>query len=226
MAIKAHTPTKEQCILAKEILDAGGTKKAACEALGIKYNTKRMEKFLDDHDHREDVGKRIRAEKRKTAIDNAEAANIITDYINGTPYQDLSDQYYRSVGMIKYCVEKHGAALRTNKSIDPLNPPELPIECLQEEFEIDEYVWVAKYGCIGQVKGFLGEAIKVQTLGQGIQQKTYQPCYELGSLRHLVELGVDVRKFMSYTKGDEAKLMIYNAWKSAAKRDKEERKKK
>lgn len=203
-------------------LENGGTKKRACEIIGIAYNTTRLGTLIEDHLSRQVRDKEIRAKKRTQAVTNEEAAAIIIDYLNGESYDGLSDRHHRSVGMIKNIVEKNGANLRIVGSVNAMNPPALPEACITEEVEEGEYVWVCKYGCLGQVVGFYKGAVKVQVLGEGIQQKCYQPVWELGSLRHLQALGIDLNRFIEYTKGDEAKVKLYEAFKAAAKRDKEE----
>ena len=214
--------SKEQYELAISAREDGGTKKKQCEILGIKYNTKRLDKLLEEFEHREVISKRIRAEKRRTAVTSTEAANVITDYLNGMSWDDLSETHYRSVNMMKYIIEKHGATLRTNGRIDRLNPSLLPDECVSEEFEIGQKVWLSQYGCIGEVmKKVNDNSYRVYVLGDGIQQQCYQHVWEMGSLRHLEDLGVNPNNFVSYTRGDEAKVKIYEAWKKAAKRDKE-----
>lgn len=211
-------PSAEKIAEAIMWLENGGTKKGACDILGVSSNP-RMEKIIEEFLHKAEVAKVQKAKKRKEAVLPAEAASIITDYLNGRSFNDISESCFRSVGMVKHVIHKYGAEFRITGSIDPFNPPALPDEAVTDFVEMDEYVWVAKYGCIGQVCGFHGDAVKVYVLGNGIQQKSYQPVYELGSLRHLTAIGVDISRFVEYTKGDEVKVLIYEAFKAASKRE-------
>lgn len=208
--------SKDQYQEAQLILENGGTKKAACEALGIAYNTKRLDKLMDEHFRRQEVDKTMRAKKRKTAVSDSEVASWITDYLNGAGFEELSSSYYRSANVIRYHLEKHGALLRQPK-VEKLKPAELPEQCIAEDFEIGQYVWSAAYNCMAQVVGKYKDAFRIQVLGNGVQEYSYQPAYELGNLQHLEKLGVNLASFTEYMKGDEVKMAIYETMLKANK---------
>lgn len=202
-------------------LDNGGTKKAACEMLGIAYNTKRLDNLIEEFLERESRDKKFRAQKRKEAVTDSEVVNWITSYLNGATLSELSSSYYRSENVIKYHLEKHGAMLRQPK-VDKLNPPVLPDLCISDTFEVGQYVWSTAYNCIAIVKAKVGDmAYRIHVLGNGIQEYSNQPAWELGNLAHLEKLGVNLSSFEDYMRSDEVKMAIYETMLKANKREKE-----
>lgn len=195
------------------------TKKAACEMLGIAYNTKRLGTIITEYQEGIERDKRLRAKKRKEPVTKSEVVNIITDYLSGDSLAELSDNYYRSTQVIKYHLEKHGAMLRTNDRVNELNPPLLPDECMSEDFQNGEYVWVAKYASIGKICSKFKNAYRVKVINESMNQYCYQPAEELGSLKHLIELGVDVKGLIkSAISDDEIMIKINEGVKNANKR--------
>ena len=180
-------------------LEDGGTKKGACEILGIAYNTKRLDTLIEDHITRRDAEKRLRATKRKTAITPDESIAMITDYLRGESMQDLSNSYYRSVSVIKQHIEKCGADLRQSEAIDELRPPLLPEICDTDYFDVGEYAWSAKYGCIvricKEVHSPQCKAYRIRVIKENDAFYSCQPVFDLGSLRHIK--GIDWKNLSS-----------------------------
>jgi hypothetical protein len=194
---------EEKVLKAIEWLDNGGTKKGACEILGVS-NNKTMETIITEYKEGKERDRQMRAKKRKTAVSKEELAMMITDYLQGASLEELSATYYRSKDYIKAKLEKAGALLRQNEKIDPLNPPMLPDQCMAEEFEIGEHVWSARYGCIARVdKLFKPEVYRIIALGENTREYAYQHVSELGSLRHLKDLGVNVNSLIGFSMTDE-----------------------
>lgn len=214
--------TQEQYESAMLWLEEGGTKKGACDILGVS-NNKTMERLIQNKADSLATSKRIRAEKRGTPVLKDELVLIIMDYLNGYSLSDLSNIYFRSTDLIKHQLNKNGAMLRSVGSIDPLNPPILPDECYADEFKTDQYVWSAKYGCIAQVKAKYKNAYRIQVMGNGRQEQAYQPAYELGSLMHLEKLGVKLSALEDYMRLDEVQATVANTMREANKRFKDEK---
>lgn len=201
-------------------LDGGGTKKAACEMVGIAYNTKRLDNLIKEWLYKKEYSKTMRAKKRKEAVTEVEVAGMITDYLAGCSLSQLSDTYYRSINMIRYHLDKHGAMLRVQKVIDPLNPPLLPEECVSDSFSEGEYVWSAKYNCVAKVMGFYKNAYRIVTMGgEEHRFQAYQPSYELGKLKHLFDLGVKPENiYANMLEPDEITYRLNEAVKNGNKR--------
>lgn len=216
--VKAIEATKEQFIEAIALLENGGTKKAACEILGIAYNTTRLQNLIDNFVNRQDLEKQHRAKKRKEVVSNDEVANWITDYLAGMSFDELSQSYFRSVNIIKYHIAKNGALLRHSK-VDKLNPPMVPDKCMSEDFDIGEYCWSMAYNGIVQVKAKYKDAFRVETLIEGIQEKAYLAPYELARLKHLEALGVKLEKLAVSLPQDEVNTILRDTVNKANKRN-------
>lgn len=194
------------------------TKKAACEMIGISYNTKKLAELIERYEQRETAAKAARAAKRKTAVTLPEVALWITAYLNGESPAEIAESCYRSEAVVKHHLEKHGAMLRKVGKVDRLNPPALPEQCISDTFDVGQYVWVAAYNCVGVVKGFYKNAVKVWVLSEGIQEHSYQAPWELGSLKHLESIGVKLESFTHYMKGDEVRSTLVETMIAANKR--------
>lgn len=208
--------TKEDFLAVKSHLENGGTKKDACQMLGIAYNTARLDKLIEQFDKEQDVDKRLRAKKRKEAVTDQEVVHWITSYLNGAGFDELSKTYYRSASVIKHHLEKHGALLRASK-VNRLNPPDLPEQCISDSFKPGQYVWSSAYNTIALVKAQFKNAYRIQVLGNGVQEMAYQAPYELGDLSHLENLGVDLSSFEDYTKSEDVKIQLYETMTKANK---------
>ncbi len=89
-------------------LDKGGTKKRACEILGINYNTKRLGTLIEEFETSREAAKKLRAKRRKEALSKEDLAGITLDYLRGDSLSELSENYFRSVNTIKYHLQKNG----------------------------------------------------------------------------------------------------------------------
>lgn len=212
--------TEDKYLEAINWLENGGTKKGACQILGVSSNPT-MERLINEYIEGKERDKRLRAEKRKTAISDNEVVEWVTSYLNGASLVDLSNTYYRSADVIKDRLDKAGALLRNQEKIDPLAPPMLPEACVADTFEVGQYVWSAKYGCLAQVMRCVKEDVyRIQVIGNGRQESAYQPSWELGCLKHLEKIGVKLTAFADYMEGDEVKITLNQTMREANKRTK------
>jgi len=209
--------TDEMYQAASDWLQAGGTKKGACDILKL-TNNKTMERLIQEHYEGKANAKRLRAEKRSQAVTPSELVEIIMDYLNGYSLVELSDRYFRSADLIKHHLVKNGAFLRVQGKIDHMNPPRLPDECIAETFEPGQYVWSAKYGCIAQIKAPFKNAYRIQVMGNGRQEQAYQAPWELGSLAHLEALGVKLSALEDYMPALEVNHLLSKTMREANKR--------
>jgi hypothetical protein len=148
------------------------------------------------------MDKKMRAKMRKTAIKQSDIANWITDYLQGSTFTELSERYYRSANIIKHRIDIAGGLLRVNEKINPLAPPMMPEACVADSFEVGEIVWSAKYGCAAEVCGLYKGAYRIRVATPTVQEFAYQAFYELGSLKHLREIGVDIDILIKYYEKD------------------------
>jgi hypothetical protein len=190
---RRKTIPEDVILKAKEWLASGGTKKGACEILGVS-NNKTMESQIEEYDNKLRIDKEIRARKRKEPVLSEELSEIITDHLIGYSMQELSELYFRSTDTIKHHLVKNGALMKQHAKIDQLKPPMLPDQCIAEAFDVGQYVWSAKYNCIARVMAQYKNAYRLRVWGDGIMQYAYQAPYELGDLSHLEKLGVNLGK--------------------------------
>lgn len=187
--------TTENIQKAIALLEAGSTKKAACDILGIKYNTTRLQTIIDEFVRREANDKRLRDKKKGTPVDKTEAASIIESYLEEGSVEAVSKMFFRPTYIINKVLDHYGAKL-INLDSTPLNPGTLPDLCVSDFFEIDEYVWVAGYNALGQIKAIAKNpenCYSVWIFGT-YARFSNEMNYNLGSLKHLQELGLDFKK--------------------------------
>jgi hypothetical protein len=187
--------TPENIQKAIALLEAGGTKKSACDTLGIRYNTTRLQTIIDEFSRREANEKRLRDKKKGTPVDKVEAISIIESYLEEGSVEAVSKMFFRPTYIINKVLDHYGARL-FNTDSTPLKPALLPDLCVSDSFEVGEYVWVSGYNALGEVKWKARnpeDCYCVWVLGSRARF-TNEMNYNLGSLKHLQELGLDFKK--------------------------------
>lgn len=265
--------TDEQFKQAIAWLDNGGTKKGACEILGVS-NNKTMESRIQEWQDDQSTSARLRKEKRKQPCTPQELVNIIEDYFDGATFEELSNRFYRSAAYIKHRLELAGALIRERGERDVLNPPLLPEECvlLDPDFEVrervnftassladfetqkkkilsdrnwkpnqvvdvrtqagkwdehcaidfkGEVVWLPGYQCLAEVVKEVpskqGKAYQLYLLDADRHQYVNIMYWDIGSLRHLRELGVDINSRGTYLNGTTCAETLNKALLAAKK---------
>lgn len=194
-----------------KMLDSGSTKKDVCAFLGMSYNTSRLASLIEDYLSGVERDKEQRRKRRGKPMSQDEIVNVIEAYLADDSITDIANRFYRSEAMIKAVLEANGAMLRDSKA-DPLNPSILPENAVAESFEIGEHVWVSAYSCVGEIKAKCGEnGYRVYLLDRDNHRYTNQYTYDLGSLKHLELLGVDVTKLGSVMPRDEVISLLNEA---------------
>lgn len=181
------------------------TKKEACEHLGLltaggNPQYKKLTESIDRHKAKQKASAKLRKRKRSEAFTDAELANIVGEYLAGESLAQLSETYFRSVNLIKQRLERAGALLRrphvpkTDPWVDVdeyTNPVELPEQCVKESFSEGEHVWSTRYGQVVKVvKEYKPGIYRVFMSNDAMRQYAYQDVSDLGSLQHLLDLGV------------------------------------
>lgn len=258
MAVRQRADiSDDQFKKAIEWLDNGGTKKGACEILGVS-NNKTMESRIQQWKDDIEMSARLRREKRKQACTAQELAHMIEEYFDGSSFDELSRRFYRSTAYIKHRLELAGALIRDRGERNPLRPPLLPEECVlldpdfkcreRVEFEaasladfenqkkrilaekgwptnrvVDvrtqagkwephcaldfkgEIVWLPGYQCLAEVIKEIpskhGKAYRLYLLDQDRHQYVNIMYWDIGSLRHLESLGVNIASRGTFLNG-------------------------
>lgn len=265
--------TEEQFKKAIAWLENGGTKKGACEILGVS-NNKTMESRIEEYKADIELSARMRKEKRRQPCTPAELVNMIEDYFDEASFEELSNRYYRSVAYIKHRLELAGALIRARGERNPLKPPLLPEECVLlepdftcrervdfecaslAEFEtqkkriiadkgwnpsqvIDvrtqagkwrpecaldfkgEVVWLPGHQCLAEVVKEVpskqGKAYQLYLLDPDRHQYVNVMYWDIGSLRHLEKLGVNISSRGTFLNGTSCVEKLNEAIRAARK---------
>ena len=206
-------------------LEDGKTKKGACEILGVASNPT-MERLIEEWKDRQVQIAEMKKKKRGTPIQGVELANVIEQYLSGDSYEMIAERNYRSVALVKAVLERQGALLRVNGEVDPLAPPEIPEASMKEVFEIGELVWVPGYQCMGEIKKAMDNpvgAYRVLLLDEGKQHNVHYMYWDLASVAHLQELGVDVKSLGFRWSREDVIDLLRKAVAAALKLEKKER---
>ena len=172
------------------------TKKEACNILRISYNTTRLGNIITGFKERQATIKRLRAKNYGKPATEQETIRAIEDYLDGEPLYKIAESMYRSPAFIKGIMERNNVPVRT-PSHSYFHPKLLPDEVLTEDFEPGELVWSAQYNHTAEITGRHDRddihypCYGIQVLGD-YSKHAYVPWYELGSLRHLQQLGVKI----------------------------------
>lgn len=176
-----------------ESLDKGSTKKVACDILGIAYNTKRLANIIEGHENKKRFDKEQRAKRRGKPISDEELIGMVEQYLECGSIEQVAKSHWRGTALVKAALSRVGALLKSPKT-DYFNPILLPDECVAESFEVGQLVWSARYNCAAEVDGIFSEGVyRLWLLGKE-KQFAFQPVEELGSLKHLEELGVNIKR--------------------------------
>jgi hypothetical protein len=195
------------------------TIKVACEELNIANNGTRLKNIIQDYRNRVEEEKKRRAANRGKPANEFEIHTIIEDYLSGDPIKGIADRLYRPVAFVKQIIDRVGIpqALPGDTYAD-YGP--LPEQCVAESFEKGDYVWSSKYGAIAEVDKDMGESSdglsrvyriyvhqRIDEEKSLVEGKRFayhvtkgggfyanQRAYDLGSLAHLKQYGVDVKR--------------------------------
>ena len=168
------------------------TKKAACGILNISYNTSRLDKIIEVYIQRKEDDAKRRAEKRGKPATTEEIGYVITEYLAGTPINNISSSIYRGPTFIKRILVDYSVPERQS-SPDYYHPKLIPDAAVRDSFNIGELVYSARYDTLALVEK---ELVQNDTFIYRIwlkgnwQQYAYQPACELASLDEIRKLGV------------------------------------
>lgn len=171
------------------------TKKDACQILGMAYNTTRLATIIQQYKDKRERDKRFRAEKRGKPITTDERSYIISEYLAGEPIDAISKSIYRSTATVKQVLEDCSVPIRV-PGHSYFSPQLIPDGAVRDRFKVGEIVYSARYDTLAKITGEQLSPkhgyIYSMWLRGNWQQNAYQPAYELASLEHLRELGVQI----------------------------------
>jgi len=191
------------------------TKKEACSILNISYNTVRLKKIIDEFLEKQAFVLRRKSENRGKRATEAEILQIIYEYLEGEPVSSIAKTLFRSAGFVKAIVQRVGIPQRALGD-DKHKIAFLPEQCISEKFSEGEVVWSAKYHAPAIVvrelndpkykNDYKARCYQISVIEKVDASESYFKhieaggfnafclAYDLGSLQHLKEYGVDLKK--------------------------------
>ena len=172
------------------------TKKEACSILRISYNTTRLGNIITGFQEREATTKRLRAKNYGKPATEQETITSIERYLDGEPLYKIAESLFRSSAFIKGIMERNNVPVRST-SHSYFHPKLLPDEVLTEDYELGELVWSTEYNHTARISVRQDRddvnypCYGIWVLGE-YYRHAYVSWYELGSLRHLQQLGVKI----------------------------------
>lgn len=198
------------------------TKKEACEHLNIAYNTTRLDKIIAEYHERKEYVKKRKGQLRGRPASDSEIADIVTSYLRGESFSEISKSTYRSIAFCKSIVEKVGVPSRLLED-EAWKPEYLPENCVADSFNVGEIAWSARYHgpCVIEAemsvdyqaekpgysdvnyeKKYDSKAYKIYVLTKVEEDDpfarrkpgfyAYALAYDLGKLEHLKKYGVNL----------------------------------
>lgn len=191
------------------------TKKEACAILNISYNTTRLGKIIDEYKEREEFVARRKADNRGKRATNTEITQVILEYLGGEPVSEIAKGLFRSSGFVRGIIERVGVPQRPSGE-HRKRFSFLPDACIAAAFTPGEVIWSAKYHAPAIIVRELRDGRYEQDYGSACYQisiieqvdssesyfkhiesggfNAFALAYDLGSLKHLKEYGVDLSK--------------------------------
>ena len=197
------------------------TKKEACHVLKISYNTQRLEKILEEYNDKVQYRATRKQQKRGTRATPDEISDAIRAYIRGDGITDIAASLFRSVPFVRSIIDTVGVPTRGSNEDERSQVVLLPEQSVATNFTAGELVWSAvrhstatilhemndeyastKPGIVGSQnyeEKYGSKCYEVyvhensdnyQQLGPGFYD--YSLAYDLGSLSHLKEYGIDL----------------------------------
>lgn len=119
------------------------TKKEACEALNISYNTTRLKNIIEEYQEKTARRKKNFERTKNTPLTDSEISNIVLSFLQGYPISDISEFTFRGASVIKKVLDNIGVPERA-KGDELFKSAFLPDECVMlEPPKPGEILWSA-----------------------------------------------------------------------------------
>lgn len=174
----------------------GGTKKEACQILGIAYNTTRLASLIEKYRDKQAYEAKRRGELRGKPATTEEIVYIIGEYLEGATVDSISNSTFRPSGFIKRILEDNAVPIRRS-SHDYFRPELIPDGAVRDRFAVGEIVYSARYDSIARIDSEqadprYGWVYRIYLIADKWRMSAFQEAYELASLDHLRKIGVRV----------------------------------
>ena len=173
-----------------------GTKKDACQILGIAYNTTRLATIIEQYKAKKAKDAERRAALRGKPASQDEINFVIQEYMEGATVDSISKSLYRSAGFVASLLDKYEVPRRAS-STDYFRPELIPEGATRDRFQVGEIVYSARYDSCARIDleqhdPRYGWIYRIWLLSDKWLQSAYQEACELASLEHLRTLGVKI----------------------------------
>lgn len=136
----------------------GATKKAACEFIGIAYNTKRLEKIIEEYSNKVEREKELRAKNKNKSFTKLEIDAIIKDYVSGSAISNISKSLFVSDYKIKKVLTENNVPLRSRGKKKPAITEHVEQD-LDVKFKVGDKVFYAKQSSFAIVQKVYDEEL-------------------------------------------------------------------
>lgn len=137
-------------------LKIGKTKKDACKTLGIAYNTKRLDKIIQDFKNKEIRIEELKKEARTKILSDNAKKEVAKDYQNGESISGIAERLYLTSPRIKKILLELGVPIRGRGKKTPAKTEHVK-QNLDIKFIIGDKVFVSNKNCFGIVKQIYDE---------------------------------------------------------------------
>jgi hypothetical protein len=173
-----------------------GTKKDACQILGIAYNTTRLTTIIEQYKAKKAKDAERRAALRGKPATSDEINFVIQEYMEGATVDSISKSLYRSSGFVGLLLERFEVPKRAS-STDYFRPELIPEGAVRDRFAVGEIVYSARYDSCARIDKEshdprYGWIYRIWLLSDKWLQSANQEACELASLEHLRTLGVKI----------------------------------
>jgi hypothetical protein len=161
------------------------------------YNTTRLGTIIEQYKNKQKRTAERKAQLRGKPVTQDEVQFIISEYLEGEPIDSISKATYRSAAIIKGVLERYSVPIRV-AGHSYFDPQLIPEGAMRDRFKVGEVVYSARYDSTARIDDEQkdsrhgGWIYRVWLLNEKWLQSAYQPAYELASLEHLREIGVQI----------------------------------
>jgi len=119
------------------MLKVNKTKKAVCEHIGIAYNTKRLDKLIEDFKAKEIREKELKEKAKVTALTDAIKKDIVKSYLNGEAQSTIATRYYISAQRVKAVLLESNVPIRARAKNAPAKTEHI-VQDLDIKFKVQD----------------------------------------------------------------------------------------
>lgn len=120
---------------------------------------------------------------------------MVTEYLEGATIDSISKGIYRGADFVKRVLEDNFVPLRKAPH-DYFSPELIPDGAVRDRFTVGEKVYSVRYDSIATVRAESshkdGFVYRLWLESESTQEFCYQPAWELASLQHLRDKGINI----------------------------------